>query len=291
MSADTTRIPAPRQGGRLGWFRGAQGAAPLMHSRLMRWLLPILSLVVFFTAWQIAGAHVNPILLSTPTDVARAYWDLITNGQLGPAFVSAMRDLGIGYGLAAVVGIGVGLALGRSPVLERIFDPYINFFQATPLIAVVPLIVIWFGVNLEARVAITFVLGVWSIIINTTTGVKQTPASLLDVGRIYKFNRRQTILRIQLPNAVPSIFAGLRIGLGKALIGVMIAQMEISVSGLGGLVVNYGNAFKTAYLLAAVATASLVGVVAAVALEVIRKRLFPWTEKQDAGGWKSAAQL
>jgi NitT/TauT family transport system permease protein len=288
MSADTTRIPATRQGRRLGWFSREQGRAPLMHSRLMRWLLPILSLVVFFSAWQIAGGRVNPILLSTPTAVARAYWDLITNGQLGPAFFSAMRDLAIGYGLAAVVGIAAGLAMGRSPVLERIFDPYINFFQATPLIAVVPLIVIWFGVNLEARVAITFILGVWSIIINTTTGVKQTPASLLDVGRIYKFNRRQTILRIQLPNAVPSIFAGLRIGLGKALIGVMIAQMEISVSGLGGLVVNYGNAFKTAYLLAAVATASLVGVVAAVALEVIRKRLFPWTEKQDVGGWKSA---
>jgi ABC-type nitrate/sulfonate/bicarbonate transport system permease component len=288
MSADTTRIPATRQGRRLAWFNREQGRAPLMHSRLMRWLLPILSLVVFFGAWQIAGARVNPILLSTPSAVARAYWDLITNGQLGPAFVSALRDLAIGYGLAAVVGIGAGLAMGRSPVLERIFDPYINFFQATPLIAVVPLIVIWFGVALEARVAITFVLGVWSIIINTTTGVKQTPASLLDVGRIYKFNRRQTILRIQLPNAVPSIFAGLRIGLGKALIGVMIAQMEISVSGLGGLVVNYGNAFKTAYLLAAVATASLVGVVAAVVLEVIRKRLFPWTEKQDVGGWKSA---
>jgi NitT/TauT family transport system permease protein len=279
MSADTTRIPAPSRGRRLGLFAGEQGRSSLVHSRSARILLPILSLVIFFTAWQIAGGRVNPILLSTPTSVAKAFWDLLVSGQLAPAFGNAMRDLAIGYGLAAVVGIAAGLLMGRSPVLERIFDPYINFFQATPLIALVPLIVIWFGVNLEARVAITFILGVWSIIINTTTGVKQTPPSLLDVGRIYKFNRRQTILRI---------FAGLRIGLGKALIGVMIAQMEISVSGLGGLVVNYGNAFKTAYLLAAVATASLVGVVAAAALELIRKRLFPWTEAQDAGFSKAA---
>ncbi|MCW2975529.1 MAG: putative amino acid transporter, permease protein [Actinomycetia bacterium] len=293
MSADTTpatatRIPAPDRGRRLGLFRGEHGPSPLLQSRLGRISLPILSLVVFFTAWQIAGAHVNPILLSSPSSVAKAFWDLLTNGQLAPAFISAMKDLAIGYGLAAVVGIGAGLAMGRSPVLERIFDPYVNFFQATPLIAVVPLIVIWFGVNLEARVAVTFILALWSIIISTTTGVKQTPPSLLDVGRIYKLNRRQTIFRIQLPNAVPSIFAGLRIGLGKALIGVMIAQMEISVTGLGGLVINYGNAFKTAYLLAAVATASLVGVVAASVLELIRKRLFPWTEAQDAAGWKSA---
>jgi NitT/TauT family transport system permease protein len=96
------------------------------------------------------------------------------------------------------------------------------------------------------------------------------------------------VTNVQLPNAVPHIFAGLRIALGKALIGVMIAQMEISVTGLGGIVINYGDAFKTAYLLAGVFTASMVGVVAAVLLEVIRKRVFPWTEDQESGGWKAA---
>jgi ABC-type nitrate/sulfonate/bicarbonate transport system permease component len=87
---------------------------------------------------------------------------------------------------------------------------------------------------------------------------------------------------------VPHIFAGLRIALGKGLIGVMIAQMEISVTGLGGIVVNYGNAFKTAYLLAGVVTASLVGVIAAILLEVLRKRVFPWTEDEGSGGWQAA---
>jgi NitT/TauT family transport system permease protein len=167
-------------------------------------------------------------------------------------------------------------------------NPYVNFFQATPLIALVPLVVIWFGVELKARVAVVFILAVWSIIINTTTGVKDTAPALLDVGRIYKLNPFQVVTNVQLPNAVPHIFAGLRIALGKALIGVMIAQMEISVTGLGGIVINYGNAFKTAYLLAGVVTASLVGVVAAALLEVIRKRVFPWTEDEGSGGWKAA---
>jgi NitT/TauT family transport system permease protein len=92
-------------------------------------------------------------------------------------------------------------------------------------------------------------------------------------------------MSIELPSAVPSIFAGLRIALGKALIGMVIAQMEISVTGLGGLVVNYGNAFKTAYLLAAIITASAVGVVAAVALELFRRWVFPWTQGEDLGRW------
>ena len=258
------------------------------RSRLFYAVLPFASLAVFFTVWQIVGARVNPILLTTPSATARAFWDLLASGILLPAFAGTIRDLAIGYGLAGVVGVVLGIAIGRSPVLERIMNPYINFFQATPLIALVPLVVIWFGVGMQARVVVTFILAIWSIIINTTTGVKQTPAALLDVGRIYKFSRLHVITRIQLPNAVPSIFAGLRIALGKALIGIMIAQMEVSLTGLGGIVVNYGNAFRTAYLLAGVVTASLVGVIAAVALEVIRKSVFPWTEDEEAGGWKTA---
>jgi ABC-type nitrate/sulfonate/bicarbonate transport system permease component len=258
------------------------------HERLVKrtmLLLPLLSIAIFLAVWQIIGSRTDPILLATPAKTASAFWDLATSGQLWPAFSSAMRDLATGYALAVVVGIAVGVAIGRSPVLERIFNPYINFFQATPLIALVPLIVIWFGVGFEARVSVTFMLAVWSIIINTATGVKQTPGSLLDVSRVYKLNRWQVIGTVALPNAVPSIFAGLRIALGKALIGMVIAQMEISVSGLGGLITNYGNAFKTAYLLAAVFTASLVGVIAAAVLEVIRRWLFPWTRGEDLGHW------
>lgn len=287
----TATIPTPSLSQRMTRFgRGREHSRrpSIASTRLGKIGLPILSVAIFFGIWQIVGARTNPILFATPVKVAQAFWDLLKSGQLAPAFGGALRDLAIGYGLAAAVGILVGIALGRSPVLERMFNPYVNFFQATPLIALVPLVVIWFGVNLEARVAITFMLAVWSIIINTTTGVKNTEPSLLDVGRIYKLNRLQVVTNVQLPNAVPHIFAGLRIALGKALIGVIIAQMEISVTGLGGIVVNYGNAFRTAYLLAGIVTASLVGVVAAALLEVTRKRLFPWTEDEASGGWKSA---
>jgi ABC-type nitrate/sulfonate/bicarbonate transport system permease component len=248
-------------------------------------LLPVLSVVVFLACWQVVGGHVDPILFATPTNVALAFWDLLKTGQLGPAFGTAMGDLATGYFLATVVGIGVGVVMGRSPAIERVLNPYVNFFQATPLIALVPLVVIWFGVGFEARVTVTFMLAVWSIIINTATGVKETPPSLIDVGRVYKLSRWQVITGIAIPNAVPNIFAGLRIALGKALIGMVIAQMEISVTGLGGLIINYGNAFKTAYLLAAVCTASLVGVIAAAVLELIRRWVFPWTQGEQIGRW------
>jgi ABC-type nitrate/sulfonate/bicarbonate transport system permease component len=262
---------------------GKSGRGDLL--RKVAAVLPIVSVVLFLLIWQVVGGHIDPILLATPVNVAKAFWDLLTSGELGPAFATAMGDLATGYLLAIVVGIAVGVLMGRSPIVERILNPYVNFFQATPLIALVPLVVIWFGVGFEARVAVTFMLALWSIIINTATGVKETPASLIDVGRVYKFSRWRVITGVSIPNAVPNIFAGLRIALGKALIGMVIAQMEISVTGLGGLIVNYGNAFKTAYLLAAVCTASLVGVIAAAILEVIRRFAFPWTQGEDLGRW------
>jgi ABC-type nitrate/sulfonate/bicarbonate transport system permease component len=256
------------------------------HERLIgivKRVLPIVSVIVFLIIWEIVGSHQNPILFTTPKNVVKAFWDLSSDGKLGPAFVTSMTDLGIGYGLAIVVGILIGIAMGRSPVVERIINPYVDFFQATPLIALVPLVVIWFGIGLEARVVVTFMLAVWSIIINTSTGVKGTPTSLIDVTKVYKFNRFQVVSQVALPNAVPSIFAGLRISLGKALIGMVIAEMEVSVTGLGGMVITYGDEFRTADLLAAVVTASAVGVIVAVLLDIIRRVLFPWTKADRAG--------
>jgi NitT/TauT family transport system permease protein len=287
-SSAAAQVPAPSLSQRMTAFAARRRGRSIAYTRAGRIGLPLVSILIFGLIWEYVGRHTNPILFTTPVKVAQAFWDLLKQGQLWPAFYGALRDLGIGYGLAAAVGIVVGMAMGRSPVLEKMLNPYVNFFQATPLIALVPLVVIWFGVELKARVAVVFILAVWSIIINTTTGVKDTAPALLDVGRIYKLNPFQVVTNVQLPNAVPHIFAGLRIALGKALIGVMIAQMEISVTGLGGIVINYGNAFKTAYLLAGVVTASLVGVVAAALLEVIRKRVFPWTEDEGSGGWKAA---
>jgi NitT/TauT family transport system permease protein len=287
-SSAAAQVPTPSLSQRMTRFGARRRGRSIAYTRAGRIGLPLISVLIFGLIWEYVGKHTNPILFTTPVKVGEAFWDLLKTGQLWPAFYGALRDLGIGYGLAAVVGIVVGIAMGRSPVVEKMLNPYVNFFQATPLIALVPLVVIWFGVELKARVAIVFILALWSIIINTTTGVKDTSPALLDVGRIYKLNRLQVVQQVQLPNAVPHIFAGLRIALGKALIGVMIAQMEISVTGLGGIVINYGNAFKTAYLLAGVVTASLVGVIAAALLEVIRKRLFPWTEDEGSGGWKAA---
>lgn len=129
----------------------------------------MLSLAIFCTAWQVIAGRVDPILFTTPSKFVRALWTMITNGTLGPAFGTALKDLVVGHVIAAAMGISVGILIERSQVAERSLNLYINFFQATLLIALVPLVVIWFGVGFDARVVVVFILAVWSITWSTSS--------------------------------------------------------------------------------------------------------------------------
>src|SRR5579859_4325992 len=162
--------PAPTVPAARGWGRSSKA-----RRRLRSWGIQAASLVVFFAAWEIVGRNTNPVLFSTPDAVVAAFFDMLSKGQLQEGFVIAAEDLLTGYILAVIVGVGVGLLMGRNRILEQVLNPYINFMQATPLVAVVPLIVIWLGIGFSARVAVVFILALWSVIINTSTGVKTVP--------------------------------------------------------------------------------------------------------------------
>jgi ABC-type nitrate/sulfonate/bicarbonate transport system permease component len=284
MSANTEHVVSakplgsPASGGDRARRREAAAPARKIFDQAA---LQVLSVVVFLGIWQIAGAHVNPILLATPTRVWSAFINLIESGTLGPAFLRAMEVLGVGFAIAAVVGIAVGILMGRSSVVRRILNPYVSFFQATPLIALTPLVVIWTGIGFNSEVLITVLLGVWSVIINTEEGVRNTPRTLLDMARVYHASELSVVRNVAVPNAVPYIFAGLRIALAKSLIGVIIAEMDISLKGLGGLIQNAGDAFQTAPLLAAIICSSVVGVIGTIILEVLRRRIAPWAVTSD----------
>jgi ABC-type nitrate/sulfonate/bicarbonate transport system permease component len=283
MSANTDHVVSAKPVGpsASGGERARREAAPAARKIFDQAALQVLSVVVFLGIWQIAGAHVNPILLATPTRVWSAFINLIQSGTLGPAFLRAMEVLGVGFAIAAVVGIVVGILMGRSSVARRILNPYVSFFQATPLIALTPLVVIWTGIGFNAEVLITVLLGVWSVIINTEEGVRNTPSTLLDMARVYHAGELSVVRNVAVPNAVPYIFAGLRIALAKSLIGVIIAEMDISLKGLGGLIQNAGDAFQTAPLLAAIICSSVVGVIGTIILEVLRRRIAPWAASPD----------
>ncbi len=265
-------------------LRGGQGGSggrwQISRGRLTqsRWVLPLLSLVVFLAIWQVVGGLLNPIVLATPSAVVAAFVDLVRTGQMQSAFALAMEDFLVGFGFAIVVGMVVGIAMGRSLAIERILSPYISFFQAMPSVAALPLVVVWLGVGYPARVSFVFWLAVLPVIVNTYAGMIATPVELREVGKIYRVRELTVIRRIALPYALPFVFAGLRRSLGLALIGMLLGQMDISVKGLGGIIITYGDELKTNYLLAGICIAALVGVIGVGALGLVRRLAFPWID-------------
>lgn len=240
--------------------------------------IPLLSLILFFTTWQLVGLQVSPLAFATPSAVVAALYQLARDGQLLSSFDTAMADFSLGFVIAVAISIPLGTLIGVSRIAERALNPYINFTQAMPSIAAVPLMVVWFGVGYPARVVTVVWLAILPILINTHAGTRATPQSLREVASIYKLGWFSRIRRIVLPYAMPYIFAGLRRGLGLGLVGMMIAEMDISVNGLGGLVINYGDELRTAYLLGAICISALVGVITVAILELIRRTFFGWID-------------
>lgn len=277
--ATAVALQRPVYEGGLG--AGVEDHPPARHRPFMmrnKWAIPIASLIVFLGIWQIVGSQMSPLLFATPWAVAAATVDLARNGQLASAFGTAMGDFSLGFVLAVIFGISLGTLMGRSRIVERSLSPYINFLQAMPSIAAVPLVVIWFGVGYPARVVTVLWLAVLPILINTHMGTRNTPKSLREVAKIYKLSQFATLKRLVLPAAAPFIFTGLRRGLALGLIGMLISEMDISVNGLGGLVINYGDNLRTSYLLSAICIAALVGVITMAALETVRKYAFAWID-------------
>jgi ABC-type nitrate/sulfonate/bicarbonate transport system permease component len=260
-------------GGRRSWRLG----------RRADWWLPAISVIVFLAIWQLVGSRMNPILLSTPLAVAEGLWTLLTHGTLLQGFLASLADLGVGFGLAIVVGIGAGILMGRYHTVERVLDPYVAFMNATPMVALVPAVIIWFGVGFQARVFFVFILAIWSVLVNTVAGIKNVNRGLSEVGIAFGLSEFQMVRWVSVPAAVPYILAGIRVGLGKAIVGMIIGEMDMQLAGLGGLVANFGDAFQTANLFAVIVCTSIFGVLFVGLLNVVQKRWFGWIS-ETAGG-------
>jgi NitT/TauT family transport system permease protein len=260
------------------------------HRRLLRrplgdrWLR-VTSLVVFAVAWQLYAAPKNPILLPTPIAVLNAFVDLVSNGTLTGALAGSFAELILGFGMAVIVGIGVGILMGRYHRFEVIFDPYVSFMNATPLVAFIPLLIIWVGIEFPARVIVVFLLSVWPILINTVAGIKNANRGLVEVGTSFGLSEVQLLRWVSLPSAVPYILAGTRNGIAKGIVGMIIGEMDMALAGLGGLVADFGDSFQTSKLMAVIFCTSIFGVVFVALLNFTERRRFAWI-KETAGSQK-----
>lgn len=244
----------------------------------------LVTLVIFLTIWEVAGRHVNPLFFSSPSAIAAAFVDLLRSGELITAIFTSFVGFLLGVSAAIVVGILVGVAMGRIRIVEYILEPYVNALYSTPSIALIPLFILWFGVGLFSKIVIIFTLAVFIVVINTFSGVKNISQSVVDVGLAFGAKQRQVFLKIVLPAALPFIMTGLRLAVGRAVLAMIVAEFFTSISGLGGMIVKYGNFFETAKMFVPIIVVSLLGMGSVEIVKYVERRLAPWKETERAAG-------
>jgi len=225
-----------------------------------RWLLRAVSVVVPLAAWEIYGRAVNPILLSRPSAVLAAAGDMIADGSLPSAFAASVVVLGLGLVAAVVVGVAVGLAAGRSAVVGTLLEFPVTALYATPTVALIPLVVLWFGFEVTAKTVVVFLFAVFPVLINTSRGVREVDPELVEVARSFCATERGLWRDLVLPSALPYVVTGVRLAIGRALIGVVVAEFYTAISGLGNLIVTGANSFQTARMFVPVVLIALLGV-------------------------------
>lgn len=241
----------------------------------------LLSLMLVLGAWQIGGARVDPVLFTTPAAVAVAAWQMILSGELWTYLAPSLVVLVLGLAISAVAGIIVGLLLARYWVLDVGLDMYVTFLYATPTVALVPLIVLWVGFESTAKIVILFLFAFFPLVINTYQGVKNVDPRLLEVGRAFRCNERQLWTQIVLPAALPFIVTGLRLAVGRGLIGMVLADLYTAISGIGYLIVRSASTYRVDKMFVPIVVLGLMGIGLTALLRWAEHRIAPWTTAAD----------
>jgi NitT/TauT family transport system permease protein len=246
------------------------------------WAIRALSVIVVLGGWEVLGGQINPVFLSTPSRIVVALVTLIRNGQLFEALQLSLLGIVLGFSAAIIVGVPLGIWMGRSRTAEAALEPWVNALYVTPRVALIPLLLIWFGIGFEAQLVVIFLSSVFPLIVNSYAGVREISSNLVDTARSFCADERQLFFEVVLPASVPFIMTGLRLGIGQAVIGMIVAQMFLALSGLGKLLVNYGDFFKTDYVFAVVIVIGLLGVALTEGVQIVDRRFAHWNETERA---------
>ena len=227
--------------------------------------------------WELTSTFlVPPQFLPPPSAIARAFVTTTMSGELPRQLLQTSYVLVLGFSLAIVSGMAVGIAMGTFPTLRRILDPYVNAFYAMPTVALVPLVIIWLGLGDEAKVFLTWLVAIFPVIINAQIGVANVSPAYIETARAFGCDRWQIFRRVIIHAAVPFFIAGIRLGLGRALVGVVVAEMFTALSGLGYMVVFYGNTFRTAELFVPIVVLAVLSIVITNLIQRFERWMTPW---------------
>ncbi|HZO46072.1 MAG TPA: ABC transporter permease [Xanthobacteraceae bacterium] len=241
----------------------------------------LVSVITFLLIWEVAGSHIDPILFTTPSAIAKAAVEMIASGELWAYFWPSLKVLMVGFSFAVVFGILTGLMLARFWVIDVAFSVYITFLYSIPSVALVPLIVLWAGYEDTAKVIILFMFAFFPMVINTYQGVKAVDPKLIEVGKAFRCSEWQLWKNIVIPASLPFIVTGLRLSLGRALIGMVLADLYTALSGVGYLISRTAATYQVNRMFVPIVALGLLGVTLTALLRMAEKYVAPWTNQPD----------
>ncbi len=279
-AADVLPTPAvePAESSMAAGVRARRRAGALGRINIVGWRA--IALVIFLGLWHLASIPAGKLLLPSPLDVVPAFIDEIRSGQLLTATLSSLQVFILGYALAIASGVALGVLMGGMPRVGETLEIYVNALNATPRVAFIPFIILWFGLGTPAKIVVVWFQAVMPILINTYAGVQNTDPDLLEAGRSFGARRGQIFRYIMLPAALPYIVTGLRLGGANAMVGTVIAELYTALSGLGYLIAQFGGTFQTAKYFGPVLVLGAMGMVISQTLKIVERRLARWKSTQ-----------
>jgi len=240
----------------------------------------LLSVVGFLGIWQVIAGHwIDPLFISSPTRIGVAMVALLKTGELWRHLQVSLYEFLSGFGLAIITGVIIGVFAGWYGPVFATLNPFIVGFNATPRVALLPLIVIWLGVGIWSKVAIVYLGAVFPIIFNMMTAMRTMDASLVRMARSFGASDHHIFRTIALPSSVPFLISGLRLGSGRALVGVVVGELYAANVGIGYLIAIYGSTFQTDKLFVGVMIITVLGVVLDIVLRWMERRFELWRPK------------
>ncbi len=248
-------------------------------------ILGAAAVIVFLTAWELCGNTlqvINPLFMSAPSLVFKAAFQMFASGEIfNDLYVSGIEFV-VGYILSVVVAIPFGIAIGWYKRFAYVCDPFVNAMNATPRIALLPLVIIWLGIGILSKVGIIFLGAVFPLLINTRDGVKTTPHNLLTAARSFGASEWQIFKSVVLPSTVPFILTGLRLAVGRALIGVMVGELYAATAGIGFMITVAGATFQTDKVFVGVLIFAISGMTLTAVIDRYEHRFDKWRPKVGA---------
>jgi NitT/TauT family transport system permease protein len=241
-------------------------------------LISVLAVLIFLIAWQLVGEFklVNPVFFATPVQTYNRLVALAQSGALGTDLKTSGIEFGISYALSAVLGILLGLVVGWYKLFAALFRPFMVGLYASPRVALAPLVVIWFGLGLTAKVVQILMVAAIPIAINTEEGVRSVDPEYIVVARSYGANDLALFRRVILPASVPFIFVALRLAVSWTLIGLVVAELYASTSGVGYLLGNAGQQFDIGGVFAGLIVVSAAAIILMALVRAIGSRFESW---------------